>query len=41
MIAGWGGEVYVKIPVTNTRRESSIPLIAGWPGPASSSTSPR
>ena len=27
MIAGWGGEIYVKIPVTNTRRESSIPLI--------------
>ncbi len=27
MIAAWGGEIYVKIPVTNTRRESSIPLI--------------
>lgn len=26
-IAGWGGNVYVKIPVTNTRGESSIPLI--------------
>ena len=28
MIAGWGPEVYVKIPITNTRQESSIPLIA-------------
>jgi len=27
-IAGWGDQVYVKIPVTNTRREPSIPLIA-------------
>ena len=26
-IAGWGKNVYVKIPVTNTRRESSINLI--------------
>ncbi|HKV45985.1 MAG TPA: transaldolase [bacterium] len=26
-IATWGGHVYVKIPVTNTRRESSIDLI--------------
>ncbi|MBA3753300.1 MAG: transaldolase [Nitrospira sp.] len=26
-IAGWGDNVYVKIPVTNTRRESSVPLI--------------
>jgi transaldolase len=26
-IAAWGGNVYVKIPVTNTRRETSIPLI--------------
>jgi transaldolase len=26
-IATWGEHVYVKIPVTNTRRESSIPLI--------------
>jgi transaldolase len=26
-IASWGENVYVKIPVTNTRRESSIPLI--------------
>ena len=32
MIAGWGGEIYVKIPVTNTRRESSIPLIAKLAG---------
>lgn len=26
-IAGWGANVYVKIPVTNTRRESAVPLI--------------
>jgi transaldolase len=26
-IAGWAGNVYVKIPVTNTRRESSMQLI--------------
>ncbi len=26
-IAGWGKNVYVKIPVTNTKGESSIPLI--------------
>ncbi|MEW6682301.1 MAG: transaldolase [Nitrospirota bacterium] len=26
-IAGWGKSVYVKIPVTNTRRESAYPLI--------------
>src|SRR5665647_2830006 len=26
-IAGWGDNVYVKIPITNTRRESSLPLI--------------
>jgi len=26
-IAGWGGQVYVKIPVTNTRRERSYDLI--------------
>jgi transaldolase len=26
-IASWGGNVYVKIPVTNTHGESSIPLI--------------
>ena len=26
-IAGWGKNVYVKIPITNSRRESSIPLI--------------
>ena len=26
-IAKWGGEIYVKIPMTNTRRQSSIPLI--------------
>lgn len=27
-IASWGEFVYVKIPVTNTRRQSSLPLIA-------------
>jgi transaldolase len=26
-IAGWGGNVYVKIPVTNTKGESTAPLI--------------
>jgi transaldolase len=26
-ISGWGDNVYVKIPVTNTRRETSCPLI--------------
>jgi len=26
-INGWGKNVYVKIPITNTRRESSLPLI--------------
>ena len=26
-IAKWGSNVYVKIPISNTRRESSIPLI--------------
>jgi transaldolase len=26
-IAGWGGQVYVKIPITNTRGEASLPLI--------------
>jgi len=26
-IAGWGDNVYVKIPVTNTKRETSCPLI--------------
>lgn len=26
-IASWGEHVYVKIPITNTRRDSSIPLI--------------
>ena len=33
--------VYVKIPVTNTHGESSIPLIRRWPKRASSKTSPR
>jgi len=27
LIATWGDAVYVKIPITNTKRESSIPLI--------------
>ena len=27
-IAGWGSNVYVKIPITNTREESSVELIA-------------
>ena len=27
LIASWGDNVYVKIPVTNTRRESAAPLI--------------
>jgi transaldolase len=26
-IAAWQGNVYVKIPITNTRRESSLPLV--------------
>jgi transaldolase len=26
-IAGWGHNVYVKVPVTNTRRESSVDLV--------------
>src|ERR1035441_8533187 len=26
-INGWGENVYVKIPITNTRNESSLPLI--------------
>jgi transaldolase len=26
-IAGWGGKVYVKIPITNTKGESSVPLV--------------
>ena len=26
-IAGWGRNVYVKIPITNTRAESAIPLV--------------
>src|SRR5262249_44598394 len=27
-ISGWQQNVYVKIPITNTRRESAVPLIA-------------
>jgi transaldolase len=26
-IAGWGSNVYVKVPITNTRGESSLPLV--------------
>lgn len=26
-IAAWGANVYVKIPITNTRRESSLPMV--------------
>jgi len=26
-VARWGNNVYIKIPITNTRRESSLPLI--------------
>ena len=26
-IAAWGDNVYVKVPITNTRRESSLPLV--------------
>jgi len=28
IIWSWGGDIYVKIPITNTRGESTIPLIA-------------
>ena len=31
-IAGWGEHVYVKIPITNTRGESSIPLVRDLTG---------
>jgi transaldolase len=31
-IAGWGRNVYVKIPITNTRAESAIPLIRDLAG---------
>lgn len=27
LIASWGGNVYVKIPITNTKGESSLPLV--------------
>jgi len=27
MIAGWGGNIFVKIPITNTKRASSAPLV--------------
>jgi len=29
-ITTWGDNVYVKIPVTNTRREPALDLSAGW-----------
>jgi transaldolase len=32
LIATWGDSVYVKIPITNTRGESSVPLIARLSG---------
>lgn len=28
-IARWGANVYVKVPITNTRRESSLPMVRG------------
>lgn len=28
LLASWGENVYVKIPITNTKRQSSLPLIA-------------
>ncbi|OXE37670.1 MAG: transaldolase [Phenylobacterium zucineum] len=28
VLTSWGSNVYVKIPITNTRRQSSLPLIA-------------
>lgn len=28
VIASWGGDTYIKIPITNTRGESAVPLIA-------------
>lgn len=31
-IAGWGEHVYVKIPITNTRGESSMPLVRDLTG---------
>ena len=39
-IGAWQANVYVKIPITNTRGDSSIPLIENWRRMASSSTSP-
>src|SRR5258708_32349761 len=29
-IAAWQSNVYVKIPITNTRNESSLPLVQEW-----------
>lgn len=28
VIASWGGDTYIKIPITNTKGESAVPLIA-------------
>jgi transaldolase len=28
IIAGWGGNTFIKVPITNTKGESAIPLIA-------------
>lgn len=28
IIAGWGGNTFIKVPITNTKGESSLPLIA-------------
>src|SRR5471032_1326609 len=40
-IKSWGANVYVKIPITNSRGESSLPLIADLARKALSSMSPR
>ena len=31
LIASWGDNVYIKIPITNTRRQSSLPLVKSLP----------
>ena len=28
VIASWGGDTYIKVPISNTRGESAVPLIA-------------
>ena len=40
-IASWGGDTYVKIPITNTKGESAAPLIRKLSAKASRSTSRR